>query len=203
MRLRPPGKSRRRFGLILGTGAVVIILVVTLRGALGETDSFPLPSQATLTNLSVPQRIVSIAQSQLGYSSEPTNSYCNKFSDYWNAGAPNCPSGEKSEEWCADFAAWAWQKAGVAFTYGYGLGEINGGSRQLLRVGGRQRRVAPGFERICRFARRRGGLRSLAWGGAVGRARGDSHRRRVRAAGTGCGERGWGSDRVLHRRDRD
>ena len=32
VRLRPPAKSRRRFGLILGAGAVVIILVVTLRG---------------------------------------------------------------------------------------------------------------------------------------------------------------------------
>ena len=120
VRLRPPAKSRRRFGLILGAGAVVIILVVTLRGVLGETDSFPVPSQATLAGLSVPQRIMAIAQSQVGYSTEPTDSYCNKFSAYWNAGAPDCPSGEKSEEWCADFAAWAWHKAGVTFTYGYG-----------------------------------------------------------------------------------
>ena len=120
MRLRPPAKSRRRFGLILGAGAVVIILVVTLRGVLGETDSFPVPSQATLAGLSVPQRIMAIAQSQVGYSTEPTDSYCNKFSAYWNTGTPDCPSGEKSEEWCADFAAWAWHKAGVTFTYGYG-----------------------------------------------------------------------------------
>ena len=83
----------------------------------------------------MPQRIVAIAESQVGYSTEPSNSYCNKFSAYWDAGTAGCPSGEKSEEWCADFAAWAWQKAGVQFTYGYGPGEINGGAVSFYEWG--------------------------------------------------------------------
>jgi hypothetical protein len=128
VRSRPPGRSLRRLTLILGAGALVIVLVTTLPRVLGNSDSFPMPSKAALTGLSVPQRIVAIAESQVGYSTEPSNSYCNKFSAYWNAGTGNCPTGEKSEEWCADFAAWAWQLAGVTFTYGYGPGEINGGA---------------------------------------------------------------------------
>jgi len=83
----------------------------------------------------MPQRIVAIAESQIGYSTEPSNTYCNKFSAYWNAGTADCPSGEMSEEWCADFAAWAWQKAGVQFTYGYGPGEINGGAVSFYEWG--------------------------------------------------------------------
>ena len=83
----------------------------------------------------VPQRIVAIAQSQVGYSTEPSRSYCNKFSAYWNEGTAGCPSGELAEEWCADFAAWAWQEAGVQFTYGYGPGEINGGAVSFYEWG--------------------------------------------------------------------
>ena len=112
--------------LILGVGTVAIILV--LHGVFRTAHSFRVPSEATLADLSVPQRIVAIAESQVGYSTEPSNSYCNKFSAYWNAGTADCPSGERDEEWCADFAAWAWQEAGVQFTYGYDLGDINGGA---------------------------------------------------------------------------
>jgi hypothetical protein len=126
MRTRRRGRSLRRFGFILGAGAVVLALVATLHGRPGNTDSYPAPSEATLVGLSVPKRIVAIAESQVGYSTEPSNSYCNKFSAYWDAGTAGCPNGESAEEWCADFAAWAWQEAGVQFTYGYGPGEING-----------------------------------------------------------------------------
>jgi hypothetical protein len=73
----------------------------------------------------MPQRIVAIAQSQVGYPTDPANSYCNKFTAHWAAGSQSCPGGEASEEWCADFAAWAWQNAGVELTYGYGPGELN------------------------------------------------------------------------------
>jgi hypothetical protein len=135
VRSRPPGKSLRRFGLILGAGALVIILVAILHEVFGNTDSFPVPSKATLAGLSVPQRIVAIAESQVGYRTEPSNSYCNKFSAYWNAGTAGCPTGEKSEEWCADFAAWAWQKAGVDVTYGYIPGEINGAAASFYEWG--------------------------------------------------------------------
>ena len=63
----------------------MIILVATLHGR-GETGSFPVPRGATLAALSLPQRIVAIAGSQIGYSTEPSNSYCNKYSAYWDAG---------------------------------------------------------------------------------------------------------------------
>ncbi len=105
---------------------VVVILVKTLPRAFGNAESFPAPNAATLAGLSLPRRIVALAESQVGYSTEPANSYCNKFSAHWDAGTADCPSGETAEEWCADFVAWAWQKAGVQFTYGYGPGGING-----------------------------------------------------------------------------
>jgi hypothetical protein len=135
MRPRQPGRSLRWFGLVLAVGAVVIILVATLHRAFGNTDSFPVPSQAALARLSLPQRIVAIAKSQIGYSTEPSSSYCNKFSAYWDAGTADCPGGERAEKWCADFAAWAWQKAGVDFTYGYGPGEINSGAVSFYEWG--------------------------------------------------------------------
>jgi hypothetical protein len=37
----------RRFGVFLGAGAVIILLV-TLHGVFGGTDSFPVPTEATL-----------------------------------------------------------------------------------------------------------------------------------------------------------
>ena len=131
---RRPGRSRRRFGLLLATGAVMILLVAALTW-LGKPDSFPVPSEAALAGLGVPQRIVAIARSQVGYRTDPSSSYCNKYSAYWNVGTAGCPTGERSEEWCADFAAWAWQEAGVPFTYGFGSGEINGGAVSFYEWG--------------------------------------------------------------------
>ena len=135
VRSRRPGKSRRRFTLVLGAGAVVVILVTTLHRVFGTADSFREPSQATLAGLSESRRIVAIVDSQVGYSTEPSNSYCNKFSAYWHAGTAACPGGETAEEWCADFAAWAWKEAGVQFNYGYGPGEINGGAVSFYEWG--------------------------------------------------------------------
>jgi CHAP domain len=126
MRRRKSGLSLRRVAFVLGVGTIVAILVVSLAGRVGIADSFPMPGTAALAGLSEPQRIVAIVTSQVGYSTEPSHSYCNKYSAYWDAGTSNCPNGETAEEWCADFAAWAWQRAGVSFTYGYAPGEING-----------------------------------------------------------------------------
>ena len=135
-RLRPQRRFRpRRLRVILGAGAVLIILVAILQGVSGGVDSFPPPSRTSLAGLSLRQRIVAIASSQVGYSSEPSDSYCNKFSAYWDAGTATCPSGEAAEEWCADFAAWAWQKAGVDFAYGYEPGQINGSAVSFYEWG--------------------------------------------------------------------
>jgi CHAP domain len=118
-------RSRRRFGALLGAGVIVIVVAATVNGLGGNSDSRPVPSNASLAGLSTRERIVAIANSQVGYSSDPQHSYCNKFSAYWSAGSAGCPIGEMSEKWCADFAAWVWQKAGVRFTYGYNPGQIN------------------------------------------------------------------------------
>jgi hypothetical protein len=129
------GKSLRRLALLLGAVTVLVVPLVILRSVFRNADLFPAPTAATLAGLSVPQRAVAIAESQVGYSTEPSTSYCNKFSAYWNAGSSGCPSDEKSEEWCADFAAWVWKEAGVGFTYGYGQGEINGGAVSFYEWG--------------------------------------------------------------------
>jgi hypothetical protein len=113
----------------------VIALVLILRAAPGSSRSFSLPGRAAIAGLDLRQRIVAIANSQVGYGTNPGNSYCNKFSAYWNAPSEGCPSGEASEEWCADFAAWAWQKAGVELTYGYGLGDLNAGAASFYEWG--------------------------------------------------------------------
>lgn len=127
--------AARSLGLILGAGVVVLILVATLRGVPGDADSFRVPSKASLAGLSLRQRILAIAKSQVGYSTDPSNSYCNKYSAHWKAGNPNCPAGNYREEWCADFAAWTWQRAGVHFTYGYRPGEINGAAVSFYEWG--------------------------------------------------------------------
>lgn len=133
----PPSRGRptRRLVVVVGVAAILVLLVATLPRAFANGDSFTPPSGATLASLSVPARIVAVAESQLGYSADPSGTYCNKFSAYWNAGTRSCPNGETSEEWCADFAAWAWQEAGVAFTYGYGWGEINGAAISFYEWG--------------------------------------------------------------------
>ncbi len=82
------------------------------------------------------QRVVALAESQVGYSTEPANSYCNKFSAYWGAGASGCPLGEQSEQWCADFAAWAWKEAGVQFNYGFGSDELNAAAASFYEWAG-------------------------------------------------------------------
>jgi hypothetical protein len=136
-------QSLRRFGLILGAGAAVIILHGvfgnTPHEVLRNTDSSPVPNKATPaatpTGLSLRQRVVAIAKSQVGYSADPSNSYCNKFSAYWDSGTADCPSGELDEEWCADFAAWVWQQAGVHVSYGYDPAEINAGAVSFYEWG--------------------------------------------------------------------
>lgn len=129
------GQPLGRFWLILGVGAVVIVLVATLHEVSGNADAFPVPSKATLAGVSLPQRIVAIAKSQVGYDTEPSSTYCNKFSAYWHAGTTGCPSGELAEEWCADFAAWVWRLAGVRFSYGYDPEEINGAAVSFYEWG--------------------------------------------------------------------
>ena len=128
-------RSKRRRRLILPAAIAVIALVLVMDGAFATSRSFAVPGRSSLAGMSLGQRIVAIANSQLGYRTNPSGSYCNKFSAYWGVGAQTCPGSETSEEWCADFAAWAWQKAGVPFTYGYGGGEIDASAASFYEWG--------------------------------------------------------------------
>lgn len=80
-------------------------------------------------------KIVKLAESQLGYRTNPVNSYCNKYSAYWVSGASDCPAGEMDEEWCADFAAWTWAESGVTVNYQYIHGDINSSSASFYEWG--------------------------------------------------------------------
>jgi hypothetical protein len=75
---------------------------------------------------SVASAIASTAFGQRGVADNPVGTYCNKYSSYWADGSTKCSSGLRSEEWCADFAAWAWRQAGFSFTSGSATGDING-----------------------------------------------------------------------------
>jgi hypothetical protein len=134
---RRPGPSyrRRRRRLLIPAAVVLIVLAVILRHDSVPSGSFPVPTRSSLAGMSVGERIVAFARSQLGYGSDPSNSYCNKFSAYWGVGSQSCPGAESSEEWCADFAAWAWRRAGVPFSYGFGPGEINAAAASFYSWG--------------------------------------------------------------------
>jgi len=73
-------------------------------------------------------RIVAAAESQLGYRTDPADTYCNKYSAYWDAGVDDCGNGNLDEEWCADFAAWVWKQAGAEVAYQLAPGYLNGDS---------------------------------------------------------------------------
>jgi hypothetical protein len=128
-------RSRGRWRLLVAAALALLALVVAIHGTSSTTGSFAAPDHATLAHLNLGQRITAIANSQVGYGTDPANSYCNKFSAFWGVGSQTCPGTESSEEWCADFAAWAWQQAGVPFTYGFGPAEINAGAASFYSWG--------------------------------------------------------------------
>ena len=152
-------RSKRRRRIVAAAGVAVVVLVIVLNAAPGSSRSFRLPNRTALAGMALGQRIVAIAQSQIGYTTDPNDSYCNKFSAYWGAGASSCPGGEASEEWCADFAAWAWQKAGYRSPLWVWRRRSERRRDQLLQLGCRPRHVAsggqwlPGGRRGCRCLR--------------------------------------------------
>lgn len=102
--------------LVLGAVALFVAVELAFGGSAGPKLS---PQE---------ERIVALATKELGYRTDPSDTYCNRFSVYWSAGALDCPNSNRDEEWCADFAAWVWRKAGVQFVYGQSPGEINAAS---------------------------------------------------------------------------
>ena len=71
------------------------------------------------------RRIVSIAESQIGYTTNPPTTYCNKYGAFWFSGSADCSNANLDEQWCADFAAWVWRMAGASVVYQYLSGDIN------------------------------------------------------------------------------
>lgn len=128
-------RRRRRRRRLLPLGALLLLLVLVLVDAGSRRPPFAVPNRSSLAALSLGQRIVAIARSQVGYRTRPPHSYCNRFSAYWDAGATDCPRGETAEEWCADFAAWAWRRAGVRLLYGFAPGELNAGAASFYAWG--------------------------------------------------------------------
>jgi CHAP domain len=97
--------------------AVVAVTAVAVHRSEGGSAVSPLRA-----------RIVAAAESQVGYRTDPADTYCNKYSAYWNAGTDDCGNGNLSEEWCADFAAWVWKQAGVPVDYRLAPGYLNANS---------------------------------------------------------------------------
>ena len=131
---RPRRPSRRRIRLrrltvlaILATGLLVLGIDPAVIGLGGGKNEPTLPP--------LEQRIVSIAESQLGYRTDPPSTYCNRYSAYWVSGTADCGNNNLDEEWCADFAAWVWRQAGVTFTYQFINGDINSSSASFYEWG--------------------------------------------------------------------
>jgi hypothetical protein len=80
-------------------------------------------------------RIVSIAEGQVGYSTNPSDTYCNKYSAYWVSGNDDCGNSNLDEEWCADFAAWVWKEAGAQVDYQYINGDLNSSAASFYEWG--------------------------------------------------------------------
>jgi hypothetical protein len=107
---------RRRAAAFLLVVAIVLGAVVAVQLS-NRTSPSPLRS-----------RIVSTAEGQVGYTTDPSDTYCNKFSAYWYAGANDCGNDNLNEEWCADFAAWVWKQAGALVDYELAPGYLNSDS---------------------------------------------------------------------------
>ncbi len=104
---------------------VAFLLVLVLLGV-GVAVVVHLRAGPSLSPLRT--RIVALAQGQVGYRTDPADTYCNKFSAFWDAGADDCGNGNLDEQWCADFAAWAWKQAGAEVSYRLAPGYLNADS---------------------------------------------------------------------------
>ena len=134
-------RRRRRALLALGTSPALALggALYLTRGpsetvlGIGNGRTVQVPSDATLSPLRA--KIISIAESQIGYTTDPPGTYCNKYSGYWYSGADDCGNANLDEEWCADFAAWVWKQAGAAVTYQYVNGDLNSSAASFYEWG--------------------------------------------------------------------
>jgi len=119
------GAAIRRRRLTLALVTVVLVMVSAL--VFGRNGGPQLSPQRA--------RIVALATSQLGYKTDPPDTYCNRFSAYWHAGTVDCPNSNRDEQWCADFANWVWRRAGVRFVYGLAPDDLNAASASFYLWG--------------------------------------------------------------------
>ena len=129
-----PGRSKRRRARRVG------LLALCLAGAVAAGALYVVhagrqrfPSVGSISPLRA--RIVSIAESQVGYQTDPPGTYCNKYSAYWYSGTSDCGNANLAEEWCADFAAWVWKQAGAAVSYQYVNGDLNSSAASFYEWG--------------------------------------------------------------------
>lgn len=87
--------------------------------------------------------IVTAARSQLGYTAEMNS--CNVFSAYWQVSGSPCADGTRSNQWCADFAAWAWAQAGITGLYGNGINALSSSFRTWGQTNGRWHPLGDGY----------------------------------------------------------
>jgi hypothetical protein len=146
------GDANWRLGMAAGTSPAIAALVGggyevafeanteelwTVGGAGDENWKLGMLQHASPSIVGVPEtlrlRIIQAAQRQVGYQDNPAGTYCNYFTAYWGAGTA-CGNGDRSEEWCADFAAWVWRVAGVQVRYGSEVGELNGGAASFYQL---------------------------------------------------------------------
>jgi hypothetical protein len=142
-------RRRRRAVLLLLVAGVGLVVIAVGAGegeramhhhlpngtllSLGNGHTLLVPADPGLSPLR--RRIVALAEGQIGYTTDPPNTYCNKYSAYWISGTADCGNSNLDEEWCADFAAWAWKKAGVEVTYQYINGDLNSSSASFYEWG--------------------------------------------------------------------
>jgi hypothetical protein len=130
-----------RVTAVFGVIAVALVIMAALAlSAGGQKVDGVLTTEAPSTTAAptlppLEARIVAVAESQVGYHTDPSNTYCNKYSAYWVSGTGDCPGDNLDEEWCADFAAWVWAKAGVPVTYQYINGDLNSSAASFYEWG--------------------------------------------------------------------
>jgi hypothetical protein len=124
--------------------AFVLVVAAVLAIAVPKLDPFRGLSAAQIAKTDVQAamavsplrgRIVQFAESQVGYTTDPSNTYCNKYSAFWVSGTANCGNSNRAEEWCADFAAWVWQSAGAEVDFQFINGDLNSSSASFYEWG--------------------------------------------------------------------
>lgn len=125
---RLPIVPGRRGGPLRRLALVVVAAALTVGGWLVWTTLRPQPPAWRL-------HLAAIAKSQVGYRTDPPDTYCNQYSAYWGSGTADCGNHNLDEEWCADFAAWVWAEGAVPFSYGTGAGEISSASFSFYQWG--------------------------------------------------------------------